>query len=126
MLIWYCFNNPDIYYCVGKLPEQHFSVWLFSNPGDKTIFLLEFNEARISEWHVNDLTLNSLRTICDSTLLVAKVLQSVGNRTFAGLPSDIVILQLFWVKYMLLNDLKEEYSRMFGNISMNILESLSI
>ena len=52
MLIWYFSNNLDIYDYVGKLPEHHFSVWLFSNPGDKIIFLLKFNEARISEWNV--------------------------------------------------------------------------
>ena len=46
------FNNLDIYDYVGKLPEQHFSVCFFSNPGDKTLFLLKFNEARISEWNV--------------------------------------------------------------------------
>ena len=25
----------DIYDYVGKLPEQYYSVWLFSNPGDE-------------------------------------------------------------------------------------------
>ena len=39
---------------VGKLPEQHFSVWLFLNPGNKILFLLKFIEARISEWSVYD------------------------------------------------------------------------
>ena len=52
MLIWYLSNNLDIYDYVGKLPEQHFSVWLFSNPGDNKLFLLKFNEARISEWNI--------------------------------------------------------------------------
>ena len=52
MLIWYFFNNLDIYYYIGKLLEQHFSVWLFSNPGDKILFSLKFNEARISEWNI--------------------------------------------------------------------------
>ena len=51
MLIWYFSNNLDIYYYVGKLPERHFTVLLFSNPGDKILFLLQFNEARISEWN---------------------------------------------------------------------------
>ena len=37
MLIWYFPNNLDIYEYVGKLPEQHFSVWLFSNPGYKIL-----------------------------------------------------------------------------------------
>ena len=46
------FNYLDIYDYVGKLPEQHFSVWLFSNPGDKILFLLKFYEARILEWNV--------------------------------------------------------------------------
>ena len=53
MLIWYFPNNLYIYDYVGKLPEQYFSVWLFSNPGDKILFLLEFHEARISEWNVS-------------------------------------------------------------------------
>ena len=44
-------NNLDMY--VAELPEQHFSVWLFSNPGNKIFFLLKFNEAKISEWNIN-------------------------------------------------------------------------
>ena len=52
MLIWYFSNNLDIYYYVGKLPQQHFSVWLFWNPGDKILSLLKFDEARISEWNL--------------------------------------------------------------------------
>ena len=52
MLIWYFSNNLDIYYNFEKLPEQHFRVWLFFNPGDKVLFLLKFNEARISEWNL--------------------------------------------------------------------------
>ena len=54
MLIWYFSNNLDIYDYVGKLPEQHFSVWLFSNLGDKILFLLKFTEARISEWNIQE------------------------------------------------------------------------
>ena len=54
-LMWYFSNNLDIYDYVGKLPEQHFSVWLFSNPGDKILFLLKFNEARILEWYICNL-----------------------------------------------------------------------
>ena len=49
---WYFSNNLDIYDYVGKLPEQYLSVWLFSNPGDKILFLLKFNEARISECNI--------------------------------------------------------------------------
>ena len=52
MLIWYFSNNLDIDDCVGKLPEQHFIVWLFSNPGELILFLLKINEARISECNV--------------------------------------------------------------------------
>ena len=52
MFIWYFSNNLDICEYVGKLPEQHFSVLLFSNPGDKISFLLKFYEARISEWNL--------------------------------------------------------------------------
>ena len=56
MLIWYISNNLDIHDYVGKLPEQHFSEWLFSNPGDNILFLLKFIEARISEWDlINEL-----------------------------------------------------------------------
>ena len=57
MWIWYFANNLDIYDYVEKFPEQHFSVWLFSNPGDKSLFLLKFNVARIrSEWSVSTFT----------------------------------------------------------------------
>ena len=52
MLIWYFSNDLDKYDYVEKLPEQHFSVWLISNPGDTILFLLKFIEARISEWNV--------------------------------------------------------------------------
>ena len=52
MLILYFSNNLATYEYVGKFPEQYFSVWLFSNPGDKILFLLKFNEARISEWNI--------------------------------------------------------------------------
>ena len=50
MLILYFSNNFDTFDYVGKLPEQQFIVWLFSNPGDKILFLLKFNEARILEY----------------------------------------------------------------------------
>ena len=53
MLILYLSNNLDIHDYVGKMPKQHFGVWLFSNPGDKILFLLKFNEARISEWNIH-------------------------------------------------------------------------
>ena len=52
MLIWYFSNNLDIFNYVGKLTKQHFSVWLFSNPGDNILFLLKFSEARISELNI--------------------------------------------------------------------------
>ena len=60
MLIWYFSNNLDIYYYVGKLPEQHFSVWFFSNPRDKILFLLKFDETRISEWDIFNFILYTL------------------------------------------------------------------
>ena len=56
MLICHFYNHLDIYDYVGKLPEQHFSVFLFFNPGDKILFLLQFIEARISEWNIIYLT----------------------------------------------------------------------
>ena len=52
MLIWYFSNNLHIYDYVGKLPEQNFSVWLFSNPRDQTLFFLKFIEARILVWNL--------------------------------------------------------------------------
>ena len=33
--------DPDIYSDVGKLLHQHFIVWLFSNPGEKILILIE-------------------------------------------------------------------------------------
>ena len=54
MLIWCFSNNLDIYNNVGKLTEQHFSVRLFSNPGDNILLLLKLNEARISEQYIQD------------------------------------------------------------------------
>ena len=36
----------------------HFSVWLFSNPGDNIPFLLKFYEARILEWNIQHTTYN--------------------------------------------------------------------
>ena len=55
MLIGYFSNILDIHEYVGKLREQHFSVWMFSNPGDKILFLLKFNEARISEGNIREM-----------------------------------------------------------------------
>ena len=41
MLFW-LFSNIIIYVkIVGKIQDQHFSVWLFSNPGDKVQVLVE-------------------------------------------------------------------------------------
>ena len=47
--VWLFSNNLDIYDHVGKLPEQCSTVWLFPYPGDKSLFLLKFNEAWILE-----------------------------------------------------------------------------
>ena len=52
LLILYFSNNFDIFDYVGKLPEQHITVWLFSNSNLGDILFLLFNEARISEWNV--------------------------------------------------------------------------
>ena len=52
MLIGYFSNNLDVYGYVGKLPEQHYGVWLFFNQGIFFLNLLKFNEARIPEWNV--------------------------------------------------------------------------
>ena len=41
MLFWQ-FSNIIIYVkIVGKIPDQHLSIWLFSNPGDKVQILVE-------------------------------------------------------------------------------------
>ena len=37
MLVFYISNKRDIFGYVGKLPEQHFKVQIFSNPGDKML-----------------------------------------------------------------------------------------
>ena len=63
MLIWYFPNNLDIFDYVGKLPEQHFSVWLFSNPGNKIFILLKFIEARILEWNICQLIISILDNV---------------------------------------------------------------
>ena len=47
--------DPDMYNYVGKLPKQHFNVWLFSNPGEKILILVEIFEAKVSEWNVRKL-----------------------------------------------------------------------
>ena len=33
--------DPDLYSYVGKLPEQHFNVWSFSNSGDQFLILVK-------------------------------------------------------------------------------------
>ena len=55
MLIWYFSNNLDIYDYVGKLPEQHFSVGLFSNPGDNILFLLKpgYQSGTYVKYHIS-------------------------------------------------------------------------
>ena len=53
MLVRHLSNNSDICGYVGKLPEQHFDVWLFSNPGDKIHILVKNNEARTSDTPVD-------------------------------------------------------------------------
>ena len=60
MLIWHFSMDPDIYNYVGKLPKQHFNVWLFSNPGEKILILVEIYEARVSEWNVRKLQKKSV------------------------------------------------------------------
>ena len=41
MLFWQ-FSNKIIYVkIVGKIPDHHLNVWLFSNPGDKVQILVE-------------------------------------------------------------------------------------
>ena len=41
MLFWQ-FSNRIIYVkIVGKIPDQHLSVWSFSNPGDKVQILVQ-------------------------------------------------------------------------------------
>ena len=59
ILILHFTNYLDINVYVWKLFEQHFNAWMFSNPGDKILFMLNFCEVRISEWIV---------TLCRVTL----------------------------------------------------------
>ena len=59
MLIPYLCNNLDIYDYVGKFPEQHFSVWLFSNQGDKILLLLKLSQDLKVELKTN-ITFNTL------------------------------------------------------------------
>ena len=53
MLVLHISNNHDVYGYVGKLPEQYFNMWLFSNPRDKILIIVEIFEARISEWNLS-------------------------------------------------------------------------
>ena len=39
MLILHFFKYLEIHIYVGKLSEEHFNVWWFSNSGDKVLFL---------------------------------------------------------------------------------------
>ena len=107
MLMWYFSNNLDIYECVGKLAEQHFTVWLFYNQEDKNVFLLKFNEARISEytlcfvlfWYV----LGRFGMIWE--VFVRFGVFCVCFRTFLYFWSDLVCFGIFgktcfWVKYV--------------------------
>ena len=41
ILFWQFFNINIYVQVVGKIPDQHLSVWLFSNPGDKVHILVE-------------------------------------------------------------------------------------
>ena len=52
---------------VGKLPEQHVSEWLFSNLGDKILFLLTFNEVRILELNIYYPCIRNLLYVCWKT-----------------------------------------------------------
>ena len=40
-LFWQFSNITKYVKSVGKIPDQHLSVWLFSNPGDKVQILVE-------------------------------------------------------------------------------------
>ena len=92
MLIWYFSNNLDIYEYVGKLPEQHCSVWLFSNPGDNILFLLKFDEARISEWNVYILySLMDWDNKLHIFLVINLLFEHIGMFFFGTLP--LILLQ---------------------------------
>ena len=41
MLLWQFSNIIKYVKIIGKIPDQHLSVWLFSNPGDKVQILVE-------------------------------------------------------------------------------------
>ena len=60
MLNLYFSNIPDICGYVEKLSEQHFNVWMCSNPGDNIFIAVNSNEARISEWNVFIINISTL------------------------------------------------------------------
>ena len=39
MLVWHFSIHPEYVAMYGQLPEQHFNVWLFSNPEDNILIL---------------------------------------------------------------------------------------
>ena len=41
MLVRHFFIDPDLYCYVGMLPKQHLKIWLWSNPGDRNIVLVQ-------------------------------------------------------------------------------------
>ena len=60
MLIWHFSMDPDIYNEVGKLPNQHFNVWLFSNPGEKILIIVEIlwsEDLRVEHNQQNDINM---------------------------------------------------------------------
>ena len=63
------------------MPEQHFNVWLFSNPGDNILFLLEFNEARISEWNIGQRRKSEDDTVLGEARLRGNLWKKRNNKT---------------------------------------------
>ena len=58
MLVRHFSIDFDIYNYVGKLPKQHFNVWLFSNPGEKILILVEIlwsQDVRVEHKHFYDI-----------------------------------------------------------------------
>ena len=61
------------------MTEQHFSVWLFFNPGDNTLFLLKFNEARFQSGTYKELKLATLtKNMC------SQLNQDLGGDSILG------------------------------------------
>ena len=70
MLLLLFANNPDKCCYVGKLQEHNFSVWLFSNPRDKILILVEI--LWIQDLKVQLRSMLSYLSFCDGNSFLEK------------------------------------------------------